>query len=121
MSRIFHVPRVLGVAALALVACAKPPPRGGSSPGDGTIASLTPVAKGGASFTSPMDATLSPDGRMAYFSALVEEAPAIFKSDGAAEPSMLAQGAPLSAPFGLDISSDGATLFVSDPAAELGP
>jgi sugar lactone lactonase YvrE len=92
------------------------------SAGNGTIRELTPAAMGGAMFTTPFDATLSPDGKIAYFTALNPEGDgaAIFQSaapsDGQVK--VLASGAPLSAPVGLDITSDGKTLVIADPAAD---
>ncbi len=93
-------------------------------PGDGTIKDLTPAATSSAeTFRSPLDAALSPDGKTAYFIALEGEdgTTAIFKSaaPSSGAPERLAGGDPLVSPFGIDVSSDGSTLVLSDPGAQL--
>ncbi len=96
---------------------APPPPP--DSP-DGVISDLTPVARGGAEFHTPLDATPSPDGTTAYFAAIGPNGPAIFKASvegGAVQ--VLAEGGGLVSPFGLDVGSDGATLFITDPGAQI--
>ena len=65
--------------ALAIAGCSKdetPPP---DAMGDGTVKSVATVVSGGNNFRLPLDAALSPDGRTAYFSALVDEGAALFR------------------------------------------
>lgn len=93
------------------------------SPGHGVISDLAASAIGGNRFGLPLDATMSPDGKTAYFTALTPEGnPAILTSDAPAqgEPRVLAEGFPLVSPLGIDISSDGQTLVVADAAADFG-
>jgi DNA-binding beta-propeller fold protein YncE len=91
-------------------------------PGSGTIRELAPAATGGELFSGPLDATLSPDGKTAFFIALTPEGgPGIFRSAAPADgpPELLASGAPLTAPFGLDVTADGETLVIADPGAQV--
>jgi hypothetical protein len=85
-------------------------------------------------FSSPLDATLSPDGKTAYFIAVLPEVSSetsqqpmpersgIFMMPiGSTEaPTVLASGDPLASPLNLDISSDGKTLYIADAAAGQG-
>lgn len=91
-------------------------------PGDGTIKDLTPAATASATtFHTPLDAALSPDGKTAYFIAISDDEVAVYKSPAPSTeaPTKLAAGAPLVSPFGLDVSTDGNTLVLSDPGAQL--
>lgn len=91
-------------------------------PGDGAIKDLTPAAQSTSdSFHTPLDAALSPDGKTAYFIAIEGNEPAIYRSSApsTSAPTKLAGGAPLSGPFGIDVSIDGNTLVLSDPSATL--
>ena len=93
-------------------------------PGNGSIKDLTPAAMSSATtFHTPLDAALSPDGKKAYFIAIDSDEAAVFTSNAPSTeaPSKLAGGAPLVSPFGIDVSSDGATLVLSDPGAQLDP
>lgn len=93
-----------------------------SPPGDGTIKDLTPAATSSeTTFRTPLDAALSPDGKTAYFIALAGDEVAVFKSaaPSSSAPTQLAAGAPLVSPFGLDVTTDGNTLVLSDPGAQL--
>lgn len=93
-----------------------------SPPGDGTIKDLTPAATASATtFHTPLDAALSPDGKTAYFIAISDGEVAVYKSPApsSAAPTKLAAGAPMVSPFGLDVSTDGNTLVLSDPGAQL--
>lgn len=90
--------------------------------GDGTIKDLTPAATSSElTFRSPLDAALSPDGKIAYFIAIEGDEAAVYKADAPSTgaPTKLAAGFPLAAPFGIDVSSDGNTLVLSDPGALL--
>jgi DNA-binding beta-propeller fold protein YncE len=111
---------VLAAGALA-VSCSKSSDR--SPPlGSGAIRELAPAATGGEMFSGPLDATLSPEGKTAYFIALAPEGgPGIFRAAAPASGSatLLASGAPLTAPFGLDVTSDGNTLVIADPGAQV--
>jgi hypothetical protein len=94
----------------------------GSQSGSGVIRELAPAATGGEMFSGPLDATLSPEGKTAYFIALTPEGgPGIFRSAAPASgpPRLLASGGPLTAPFGLDVTTDGKTLIIADPGAQV--
>jgi DNA-binding beta-propeller fold protein YncE len=67
--------------------------------------------------TLPWDAVPSPDGQIVYYTAIDSSGvPAVFSIPGAGgSPTELAMGAPLVMPLGLDVSSDGQTLYVADP------
>ena len=87
-----------------------PPP-----PGDVTVN----IAANDMDFFSPLDAAPGPDGKMVYFTGLTEEGPAVFSTaaEGGAK-SILHEGDPLSAPFGVMSSLDGNTLYVVDTGAQ---
>lgn len=77
------------------------------------IDQVTPVAT--AAEWSPFDATPDPDGRWVYFTANGAGGPAVLQTAAAGgATTVLAEGAPLAAPWGLTISSDGQTLYVAD-------
>lgn len=107
-------------ALFALPGCSKDTSASQSEDGIG-LTNIQPAANGG-DFRSPFDATPDPKGENVYFTALtVEGVPAIFKASAKGGPvTILHQGAPLAAPFGITISEDGQTLFVADGSAELG-
>lgn len=64
---------------------------------------------------SPFDATPDPDGQNVYFTANGAAGPTVFKVAAAGgTPTVVVSGAPLVAPWGLTISSDGQTLYVAD-------
>jgi hypothetical protein len=102
--------------ALALMACSKeetPPP---AAKGDGTVKAVSPVVSGGMAFRLPFDAALSPDGKTAYFTALVGDGAALFKSPvGGGTPTKLAD---LVGPGSCDVASDGSAVLVADPGVE---
>lgn len=83
-----------------------------------TLASVAPAAEG-STFWSPLDATPSPEGERVYFTATVEDGPAILTvgAEGG-EPEVLYVGDRLAAPFGVVTSLDGDTLFIADSAAQ---
>lgn len=102
--------------ALALVACSKdetPPPQ---AKGDGTVKAVSPVVNGGMAFRLPFDAALSPDGKTAYFTALVGDGAALFKSP--ARGGLATKLADLVGPGSCDVTSDGSTVLVADPGVE---
>lgn len=119
--------RILVAASAAAVLAGCPP-----SPDFKTLA---PAAKASTNseFISPLDATLSPDGKTAYFIAVLPEVPAddqgnadplppragIFSTKVGSEGSntLLASGDPLISPLNLDITADGKTLIIADSAA----
>lgn len=69
----------------------------------------------GAEQWSPFDSTPDPDGQNVYFTANGSAGPTVFKVAAAGgTPQVVASGAPLAAPWGLTISSDGQTLYVAD-------
>jgi hypothetical protein len=120
--------RILVAASAAAVLAGCPPPH--------DFKTLAPAAKASTNtdFSSPLDATLSPDGKMAYFIAIVPEIssevsetpmPAragIFSTPIGSEGSntLLASGDPLASPINLDITADGKTLIIADTAAGAG-
>jgi DNA-binding beta-propeller fold protein YncE len=85
------------------------------------------VAAHDASTFAPVDATPSPDGQRIYYlavsndQALDQPSPGVFSvetaAEGKGEIARLALGAPLSTPFGIDISLDGKTLFIADTSS----
>jgi len=113
---------VAASAAAVLAACSSPP-----------FKSLDATATAGAEFSSPLDATLSPDGKTAYFIAVTPEVTsdvsdtpsppraAIFSTKvGSSSYTTLASGDPLVSPINLDITADGKTLIIADNAAGAG-
>ena len=105
--------------ALAVSGCSKdenpppPPPQG-----DGTVKSIATAVNGGTTFRLPFDAALSPDGKTAYFTALVDEGAALFKVPAAG--GMVTRLADLVSPGSLDVTADGQTVVVADPGVESG-
>lgn len=120
--------RILVAASAAAVLAGCPPPH--------TFNTLAPAAKSStnADFSSPFDATLSPDGKTAYFIAVLPEItsdvsdtplPAragIFSTPVGSEGTntLLASSDPLASPINLDITADGKTLIIADTAAGTG-
>jgi sugar lactone lactonase YvrE len=82
------------------------------------VKSVATAATGGASFRLPFDAALSPDGKTAFFTALVDEGAALFKVPAAG--GTATKLADLVSPGSLDVSSDGQTVVVADPGIESG-
>lgn len=113
--------RWFGAMALSLAvgACTKDETPVPPAKGDGTVKAVATVVNGGTNFRLPFDAALSPDGKTAYFTALVDDGAALFKSSvtGGA-PTKLAD---LVAPGTVDVTSDGSTVLVGDPGAEPSP
>lgn len=67
----------------------------------------------------PFDSVPSPDAQTIYFTANGSSGPAIYSvAATGGETTLLANGAPFAAPWGLSISSDGQTLYVADLGAE---
>lgn len=110
---------VAGLVVLSGCESQRPAPLG-PAPGDGTIKDLTAAATAGpATFRAPLDAALSPDGKTAYFVALAGDEAAVFRTPAPSSepPALLAKGGRLVSPFGVDVSSDGATLVLADSSA----
>ena len=102
--------------ALAITGCSKdetPPP---VQQGDGTVKSVATAVNGGTTFRLPFDATLSPDGKTAYFTALVDEGAAVFSVP--ASGGMPTRLADLVSPGPVDVTGDGRTLVIADPGVE---
>jgi len=107
---------VVAVLSLAVSGCsskAAAPPQ--PTLGNGTIGAITASANG-AAFSSPFDATPSPDGKTLYFTAINGADPVILTAaaQAGATPTALATGAPLVAPFGIAINSAGTQLYIAD-------
>jgi DNA-binding beta-propeller fold protein YncE len=72
-------------------------------------------------FVFPIDAVPDPDANNVYFVALGTEGPAIFKVAAAGgAPTVVFEGDPLAGPMGINISTDGTTLYVADVGSEDG-
>jgi DNA-binding beta-propeller fold protein YncE len=86
------------------------------------VESVEPVAEAGDLFSIPYDATPDLTGDRIYFTADGAQGPGVFAASATGEITVLATGAPLVAPRGIALSSDGQTLYVADPeaAAETG-
>lgn len=122
--------RILVAASAAAVLAGCPPPH--------DFKTLAPAAKSSThtDFSSPLDATLSPDGKTAYFIAVLPEVAS--DDTGTADPvppragifsttvgsegnnTLLASGDPLASPINLDITADGKVLLIADIAAGAG-
>lgn len=92
------------------------------SAGRGEAASgltVTLLAQGGVAFTYPLDATPDPTGAAVYFVARTASGEAgVFRVPTAGGPVQnVLVGAPLVAPRGIVMSTDGQTLYVADPEA----
>lgn len=123
---------VLAGVALTVTACASgiAPIQPIAEAGGGTrlplrnevVSAVTLVADGAAEegvYANPTDASPSPDGAAIYFTALGGQTAGLYRvAATGGEVSRLAQGAPLVAPVGLTVSTDGQTIFVADSAAE---
>jgi sugar lactone lactonase YvrE len=83
------------------------------------IGTLTQAANA-ASFTSPFDATPSPDGATIFFTAIgADGTGGVFTSPASGGTvKRLDSGGVLTCPSGITISGDGKQLFVADPAAD---
>lgn len=119
--------RILVAASAAAVLAGCPPSH--------DFKTLAPAAMAStASFSSPLDATLSPDAKTAYFIAVLPEVSSATSDQpmpersgvfsmaiGSSEaPTLLASGDLLASPLNLDISSDGKTLYIADSASGAG-
>ncbi len=97
-------------------------PNGGGGSGGAGI-EVNPSANDDGAFTTPFDATPSPDGTTLYFTAyeVATGDAAVFSkaADGSGSISTLHAGAPLAGPFGIATSNDGNLLYIADPAAVL--
>jgi DNA-binding beta-propeller fold protein YncE len=113
--------RTLFVAALAatsLAACTCGPATTCST----TFCSLEPGATSNADFSSPFDATLSPDGKIAYFVAVTPNGAGVFSQSivPSGSPTLLVAGDPLASPLAVDITSDAKLLYIADASAGAG-
>lgn len=83
------------------------------------VRTIEPAAVGSAtSFHSPMDAAPDPDGNQFYFTAMSSQGAGVFSSPATAGAVVtLTVGAPLAAPVGVVVSTDGQTIYVADTSA----
>lgn len=83
------------------------------------VRTIEPAAVGSATtFHNPLDATPDPDGNQFYFTALNSQGAGVFRVPAAGgDVTTLTVGAPLVAPVGLVVSTDGQTLYVADTSA----
>jgi DNA-binding beta-propeller fold protein YncE len=91
----------------------------GGGPGSGQIGTISKAAND-TTFTSPFDATPSPDGKSVYFTAIGSDGTGgVFTSTASGGmATRLDTGSVLVSPFGIAISPDGKELYVADPAAD---
>lgn len=82
------------------------------------VKAIEPQANGGTTFHAPVDAALDPDAKNIYFIANSAQGMGVFKTavNGNTVVS-LTVGSPFTTPLGLDVSTDGQTIFVADPGA----
>src|SRR5205823_5629263 len=112
-----------GVAiSMAAAGCSKatttPNPMPMTQLGHGDIQSVEALAQSSA-FYAPRDGAPSPDGSIVFFIAHTVEGPAIFKMPAAGgQPTKLAAGDPLVAPFGLAVGVSGQRLYIVDAATD---
>jgi len=88
--------------------------------GNGTIGKIQPAAHDEAVFSSPLDATPSPDGKQVYFTGQGAEGPGVFKTEasgGTITP--LHVGSPIAGPVGITVSTDNQMVFIADPGASV--
>jgi hypothetical protein len=82
------------------------------------VKSIAPQANGGTTFQAPVDAALDPDAKNVYFIANSAQGVGVFKTSlSGSDVVSLTVGAPFTTPLGLDVSTDGQTIFVADPGA----
>jgi sugar lactone lactonase YvrE len=91
----------------------------GGTRGNGQIGTITAAAND-SSFTSPFDATPSPDGSMVYFTAIgADGSGGVFSaSPSGGHVQRLDSGGILVSPSGITIGKDGQQLFIADPAVD---
>lgn len=92
----------------------------GGTEGNGTIGTIASVANG-STFSSPFDATPSPDGKTVYFTGIGSDGTGgVFSvaAAGGGAVMRLDMGGALVSPFGIAVSPDGKQLYVADPAAD---
>jgi DNA-binding beta-propeller fold protein YncE len=91
----------------------------GGTLGNGAIGTIQKVAND-STFSSPLDATPSPDGKAIYFTAIgADGSGGVFTVGAGGGPTKrLDSGNVLVSPFGITISPDGKQLYVADPAAD---
>lgn len=82
------------------------------------VKAIEPQASGGTTFQAPVDAALDPDAKNIYFIANSAQGMGVFKTAvNSSTVVSLSVGAPFTTPLGLDVSTDGQTIFVADPGA----
>ena len=104
---------VVAFATTFLVAC--PAPQQDCLP----FCDLQPAAMASSDFSLPLDATLSPDGKIAYFLGVTPNGPGVLTTEiGGSTVSTMVSGAPLASPMGLDVTTNGSKLYIADAAAD---
>jgi len=105
-----------------------PPMDGGGTMGSGNVTASQAVASTGAMFWTPFDSVPSPDGTKIYFVAqgkdpasAINFPPGVYSvAANGGTVALIKQGDPLKTPIGIQISSDGATLYIVDSGADDG-
>lgn len=85
-----------------------------------TVGKLTSAKPSGtdAAYALALDATLSADGSIVYFTGVGPEGPGVFSVPaGGGAVSKITAGGPLAAPVGIALSTDGKKLYIADPGA----
>jgi DNA-binding beta-propeller fold protein YncE len=114
--------RTLAIAVVstgAIAACSNSGGSGSANPAF-ELGTLSPAAND-PTVSSPFDATPDLTGHNIYFTAIGANGPGVFQVAASGGPiTQLFAGAPFVSPMSIAISSDGATLFVSDIGAQTG-
>jgi len=85
------------------------------------VSAIEPAATGSATtFHTPLDATPDPDGSQIYFTAMSSQGAGVFRVPAAGGTVVtLTVGLPLTTPVGIAASTNGQTLYLADPHAQI--